>query len=91
MWDKLVGRCTNPLLESPDWGANIECCDLILHSEDHGKGFVKAVRKRLQKNKAKPVVLTLTLTLLETSMKVYSKMFCDLRAFRLVALISVVC
>jgi hypothetical protein len=24
-----IDRCSNEILDKPDWGANIQCCDLI--------------------------------------------------------------
>lgn len=64
----LVDKATNELLIGPDWGVNVDLCDLV--NSDfmrHGKDCVKALRAKM--GKKNPKVQLLALTTLEMCMK----------------------
>jgi len=66
----LVGKATYELLEGPDWGVNVDLCDLV-NSDFHrfGKDAVKALKLKMLKTPMKPAVQLLALTALEMCMK----------------------
>ncbi|KAH9308086.1 hypothetical protein KI387_035997 [Taxus chinensis] len=67
MASDLVEGATSDVLCDPDWGLNIELCDIVNDDPRLAKDVLKAVKKRLgNKN---PKVQTLALVLLETLIK----------------------
>eukprot|EP00245_Coleochaete_scutata_P012751 TRINITY_DN498_c0_g1_i2.p1 TRINITY_DN498_c0_g1~~TRINITY_DN498_c0_g1_i2.p1 ORF type:complete len:731 (-),score=172.02 TRINITY_DN498_c0_g1_i2:819-3011(-) len=63
----LVEKATNDLLIGPDWGMNMDLCDIINGDPEQAKDVVKALTRRV-KNK-NPAIQLLALTVLETAMK----------------------
>ncbi|KAJ7517059.1 hypothetical protein O6H91_21G025100 [Diphasiastrum complanatum] len=62
-----VDKATSDLLIGPDWGMNLELCDLINRDPGEARDVIKTVKKRIgNKN---PRVQLLALTLLETLVK----------------------
>lgn len=63
-------QATFELLEGPDWGVNVDLCDLV-NSDFHrfGKDAVKALKLKMLKTPMKPAVQLLALTALEMCMK----------------------
>lgn len=63
-------QATNEVLSEPDWGVNVDLCDLV-NSDFHrfGKDAVKALKLRIRPYVLKPAVQLLALTALEMCMK----------------------
>lgn len=67
MASDLVEGATSEVLYGPDWGLNIELCDIVNDDPRLAKDVLKAVKKRLgNKN---PKVQTLALVVIETLIK----------------------
>ena len=62
-------QATNELLNEPDWGVNVDLCDLVNSDfHRHGKDTVKALKLKMMKN-GKPSVQNLALVAMEMCMK----------------------
>eukprot|EP00898_Chlorokybus_atmophyticus_P001904 jgi/Chlat1/2714/Chrsp180S02879 len=69
-----VDKATSELLNGPDWGMNMELCDMVNTQGDlTAKEVVKALKKRL--GHKSPKVQMLALTVFETGMKNCGEMF----------------
>lgn len=63
----LIDKATSDLLIGPDWGMNLEICDMINYDPGQAREVVKAIKKRLGNKSGR--VQFLALTVLETVMK----------------------
>ncbi|KAM3623953.1 uncharacterized protein V6R79_017306 [Siganus canaliculatus] len=63
-----IERATSSVLQSEDWGLNMEICDIINETEEGPRESVKAIRKRIVGSKNFREIM-LALTLLETCVK----------------------
>ncbi|KAJ7527816.1 hypothetical protein O6H91_16G072700 [Diphasiastrum complanatum] len=73
--DKLVVEATAETLDAPDWGKNLEICDLVEHDKLSGQDVVRAIKKRLLCKST--AAQFLALCLLETCVKNCEKMFSE--------------
>lgn len=74
--DKLVDEATAETLSSPDWGRNLEICDLVNGQNLNSVDVVRAIKRRLSSKSS--VVQMNSLILLETSVKNGDRMFADM-------------
>lgn len=63
-----IERATSGLLQSDDWGLNMEICDIINETDEGPRDAVKAIKKRIVGNKNFREIM-LALTVLETCVK----------------------
>eukprot|EP00245_Coleochaete_scutata_P007774 TRINITY_DN23535_c0_g1_i1.p1 TRINITY_DN23535_c0_g1~~TRINITY_DN23535_c0_g1_i1.p1 ORF type:complete len:399 (+),score=92.43 TRINITY_DN23535_c0_g1_i1:106-1302(+) len=78
--DELVMEATGETLDGPDWGRNLELCDLVNTDKISSQDVVRALKKRLvSKN---PDVQLLSLMLLETAVKNCDQMFSEVASER---------
>ncbi|KAJ7187721.1 hypothetical protein O6H91_01G070200 [Diphasiastrum complanatum] len=73
--DKLVVEATAENLDGPDWGKNLEICDLVEHERLNGQDVVRSIKKRLLSKST--VAQFLALCLLESCVKNCEKMFSE--------------
>eukprot|EP01063_Lacrimia_lanifica_P029155 TRINITY_DN439_c1_g2_i1.p1 TRINITY_DN439_c1_g2~~TRINITY_DN439_c1_g2_i1.p1 ORF type:complete len:526 (+),score=147.64 TRINITY_DN439_c1_g2_i1:54-1631(+) len=71
---QLVEEATSDMLLRPDWGKNMEVCDVVNGKLDASKEVVKAIRRRTNNNN--PKVQYLALVLLEAVIKNGGRRFC---------------
>ncbi|XP_041642087.1 target of Myb protein 1-like isoform X3 [Cheilinus undulatus] len=63
-----IERATSGLLQSDDWGLNMEICDIINETDEGPRDAVKAIKKRIVGNKNFREIM-LALTVLEACVK----------------------
>ncbi|XP_056136044.1 target of Myb1 membrane trafficking protein-like isoform X2 [Lampris incognitus] len=63
-----IERATSALLQSEDWGLNMEICDIINETDDGPRDAVKAIKRRIIGNKNFREIM-LALTVLEACVK----------------------
>uniref|UniRef100_UPI0037E9A955 target of Myb1 membrane trafficking protein-like isoform X2 n=1 Tax=Semicossyphus pulcher TaxID=241346 RepID=UPI0037E9A955 len=69
-----IERATSGLLQSDDWGLNMEICDIINETDEGPRDAVKAIKKRIVGNKNFREIM-LALTVLEACVKNCSHRF----------------
>ncbi|CAN0206387.1 unnamed protein product, partial [Phaeothamnion confervicola] len=62
-----IEKATSEMQIGPDWGANMQICDMINHRSDGVQSGVKALKRRLKNDN--PKVVTLALLLCEACVK----------------------